>query len=39
MSEKRVPMFPRDGAGSFTLPSLKKGEIKRMVPLGEFMEI
>ncbi|MNM93020.1 hypothetical protein D3C81_1053810 [compost metagenome] len=32
-------MFPRDGAGSFKLPSTKEGAIQRMVHLGDFMEV
>ena len=37
--EKRTPMYPRDGAGSFTIPSTKGEHIKTMVTLREFVEI
>lgn len=32
-------MYPRDGGGSFKLPSTKEGAIQRMVHLGDFMEV
>ncbi|MGK5077892.1 hypothetical protein [Janthinobacterium sp. HLX7-2] len=39
MTNQRVPMYPRDGGGSFKLPSTKEGAIQRMVHLGDFMEV
>lgn len=39
MAKNRIPMYPRDGAASFKLPSEKEGTIQRMIPLGEFAEM
>ena len=32
-------MYPRDGAGSFTVPATKGGSIQRVVGLRDYMEI
>jgi hypothetical protein len=39
MTRSRVPMYPRDSAGSFKVPATKDGAIQRLVPLGDHMEI
>lgn len=39
MAEGRTPMFPRDSAGSFTVPATKEGAIQCMVSLDNFLEI
>ncbi|MGE8451065.1 MAG: hypothetical protein ACN6OP_10695 [Pseudomonadales bacterium] len=39
MTKNKVPMYPRDGGGSFNVPATKDGAIQRLVPLGDHMEI